>query len=238
MSSDLRLLLLMAAWLGFFHTVIGPDHYLPFVMISWARKWSAAKTAVITFLCGVGHIGSSVVLGLIGVSVGVAVNKLKPAESFRGNLAAWMLIVFGLAYFLWGLRRAWLNRPHEHSHIDAGAGEHGHSHDHLGEHTHVHGGQAAASVAPWTLFVIFVFGPCEVLIPVLMYPAMNESGVGAVVLVSLVFGAATIGTMVVLVLLGRAGVRFLPVAGLQRYVHAIAGATILLCGAAIEFLGL
>jgi nickel/cobalt exporter len=234
----LHVLLITAAWLGFFHTLIGPDHYLPFVMISWARGWSALKTAVITFLCGLGHIGSSVVLGLVGVTIGVTSKRLEFFESFRGNLAAWMLMGFGAAYLLWGLWRAWRNKPHAHRHIHVGEGEHTHEHSHLGGHTHVHGRQGAVSIAPWTLFVIFVFGPCEVLIPMLMYPAMEGSGIWAVVLVSVVFGATTIGTMLALVLLGRAGVSFLPVAKLQRYTHAIAGATILLCGLVIEFMGL
>ncbi len=43
---------------------------------------------MITLLCGLGHIGSSVVLGLIGVALGLAVNKLEIVESVRGNLAA------------------------------------------------------------------------------------------------------------------------------------------------------
>jgi hypothetical protein len=33
-------------------------------------------------------------------------------------------------------------------------------------------------------------------------------------------------------------VNFIPLAGAQRFSHAIAGATILLCGLAIQFLGL
>jgi len=65
--------MLTAASIGFFHTLLGPDHYLPFVMMSWARKWSAAKTLLITFVCAVGHIASSVVLGFVGVGFGTAV---------------------------------------------------------------------------------------------------------------------------------------------------------------------
>lgn len=115
MTTEIKALIIMAASIGFFHTLLGPDHYLPFVMLSWARKWSGLKTAVITLLCGLGHIGSSVVLGLIGVSVGIAVNKLEFVEGFRGNVAAWLLIAFGLAYLAWGLRRAYRSQPHEHA---------------------------------------------------------------------------------------------------------------------------
>ncbi len=237
MTAQLSALVITAASIGFFHTILGPDHYLPFVMMSWARKWSTAKTILITLLCGLGHIGSSVVLGLIGVSLGLAVRKLEFVESFRGNLAAWLFIAFGLVYLIWGLRRAYRKQPHAHSHDHASEAMHSHAHSHFEGHTHVHNGKAAVSVAPWTLFIIFVFGPCEPLIPILMYPAAQNSIFG-LVMVTGVFGGVTIATMLVTVLLSRAGVSFLPLAGVERFSHAIAGATICLCGLAIVFLGL
>ncbi len=238
MTAELNALVITAASIGFLHTILGPDHYLPFVMMSWARKWSGLKTALITVLCGLGHIGSSIVLGLIGVSVGIAVNKLEFVEGFRGNLAAWLLIAFGLVYLVWGLRRAYRNRPHVHSHTHASEAEHTHHHDHHREHIHIHNDLTRASVAPWALFVIFVFGPCEALIPFLMYPALRGNGLGGVALVTFVFGAVTLVTMLTVVLFARAGVNFLPLAKVERFSHAIAGATILVCGLAIQFLGL
>ena len=87
------------------------------------------------------------------------------------------------------------------------------------------------------LFIIFVFGPCEPLIPILMYPAAKNSIFG-LVLVTLVFGTVTIATMIGTVLLAMAGITFLPSTQLHRYAHPIGGATILLCGLAIQFLGL
>ena len=117
MDAEISALALTAAFLGFFHTIIGPGHYLPFVMMSWARKWSWVKTTVITVLCGFGHIASSVVLGLIGVWLGLVLKNLTAVESIRGSIAAWLLIGFGLVYFVWGLRRAYRNRPHEHRHF-------------------------------------------------------------------------------------------------------------------------
>lgn len=234
---DLGALLLLAAWLGFLHTLLGPDHYLPFIMMSWAGKWSSVKTAVITVLCGLGHIASSVVIGMVGVFFGLVVSKIEFVESFRGDVAAWLLIGFGLAYMGWGLRRAYHRHAHAHRHFQIRQAEHSHSHSHLGDHAHVHESEAAASVTPWALFLIFVFGPCEILIPVLMYPAAENGWLG-VLLVTCVFGTATIGTMLGVVFLSRAGVSFLPLARIERFTHAIAGATICLCGVAIRFLGL
>jgi nickel/cobalt exporter len=239
MTQELKTLMIAAASVGFLHTLLGPDHYLPFIMMSWARRWSTPRTAVITLLCAFGHIGSSVVLGLVGVALGLAVESLTGAESVRGRIAAWLFIAFGLVYLIWGIRRAYRSRPHQHAHmhLDDETHSHTHTHSHFGEHAHVHDVASIKSLTPWILFTIFVFGPCEPLIPFLMYPAANASLFGMVA-VTAVFGMATTGTMLTTVFLGRAGVNFLPLQHVQRYSHAVAGATILLCGLAIEFLGL
>ena len=52
---ETNILLLTAASIGFVHTIIGPDHFLPFIMISKARSWSFQKTIFITLLCGMGQ---------------------------------------------------------------------------------------------------------------------------------------------------------------------------------------
>jgi nickel/cobalt exporter len=230
-------LMITAASVGFIHTLLGPDHYLPFVMISWARKWSGFRTMIITFLCGIGHVGSSVVIGLVGVALGIAVGKLEFLESVRGSVAAWLFIGFGLAYLVWGLRQAYRNKPHKHLHFHTTGVEHDHDHDHHSQHVHIHGQTGEINITPWVLFIIFVFGPCEPLIPLLMYPAAKNS-ISVLLLITAVFAATTITTMLVVVTLARRGVKLVQLGPMQRYSHAIAGATILLCGLAIQFLGL
>ncbi len=236
MSQEIQILAITAASIGFVHTLIGPDHYVPFIMMAWARKWSLLKTTVITFLCGIGHVASSVVLGLVGVALGIAVGKLEMFESFRGNIAAWLLIAFGLVYFVWGLRRAYLNKPHTHKHLHS-RDEHIHEHTHNGEHIHVHDQPAEVNITPWVLFTLFVFGPCEPLIPLIMYPAAKHSMPGMII-VTLVFGVVTISTMLAVTLLAVSGIQFTKLNRLERYTHAMAGATILICGLAIQFAGL
>ena len=236
MSNQITLLAVSAASIGFLHTLFGPDHYLPFVMMGRARNWSSARTFWITLVCGIGHVGGSIVLGTIGIALGIGITRLEIFESVRGNLAAWVLIAFGLVYFAWGLRQAIRNKPHEHHHLHLGGVKHSHSHVHTDDHAHVHD-QQAKSITPWVLFTIFVLGPCEPLIPLLMYPAA-ETSLGGIVLVAAVFSVATIGTMLAVVMLASHGISFLPMAKLERYTHAIAGATIFACGAAIQFLGL
>jgi sulfite exporter TauE/SafE len=237
MSQEMIILLSTAAFLGFFHTLLGPDHYLPFIVMGKARKWSMAKTTWITVLCGMGHVASSVLLGFIGIALGMAVTKLVVVESFRGNLAAWALIAFGLVYFVWGMRRAWKNKPHQHSHFHNEGHTHIHAHVHTEEHAHVHEMENKGNITPWVLFTIFVLGPCEPLIPIIMYPAAKEN-VGGLLLVTLIFGAVTILTMVGIVIASTWGINRLPLRKVERFTHALAGGSICLCGLAIQFLGL
>jgi sulfite exporter TauE/SafE len=237
MSTEINALILTAVSIGFFHTLFGPDHYVPFVAISWARKWSAFKTAVITFLCGIGHILSGAILGLIGVAFGIIVGKLQIIEYFRGNIAAWLLIAFGFVYFVWGLRTAYKNKPHTHSHIHFDHDIHTHEHSHHDQHSHIHLDETKVNITPWVLFAIFVFGPCEPLIPIVMYPAAKHDLTGMWI-VTACFGFTCIFTMLVLVLAARSGINLVKLNAMQRFSHSIAGATILLCGLAIVFLGL
>jgi ABC-type nickel/cobalt efflux system permease component RcnA len=237
MNPDTTLLVVTAASVGFLHTVLGPDHYLPFVAMSRAGSWSRTRTLVVTALCGVGHVAGSVVLGLVGIAFGLSLTRLEGLEAVRGSLAAWGLILFGLAYTVWGVRKALRGHRHTHLHAHPDGTVHLHEHTHAGEHAHPHPGRSDARMTPWVLFVIFLFGPCEALIPLLMFPAAMQS-VGALLLVTLTFGTVTVATMLGLVLVGSEGIRWLPLRRLEPYAHAVAGVVVLLCGVAIQFLGL
>ena len=237
MSSEIWIIAGTAATLGLVHTVLGPDHYLPFIVIGRARKWTLRKPLLISFFCGLGHVLSSVVLGFIGIALGIAVTRLEGAESFRGGIAAWLLIGFGFAYFIWGVHRAIRNKPHKHLHLHGDGEEHEHSHSHEAEHVHVHTKKKEASLTPWILFTIFVFGPCEPLIPLVMYPAVKHN-IPGVVLVASVFGLTTIFTMLTIIAASSWGVSFIRFGKLERYVHALAGAMIFISGLSVQFLGL
>ncbi len=236
MKNELAILMITAASIGFLHTLFGPDHYVPFIVMAKARKWSLVKTSWITLLCGLGHIFSSVLIGLVGIALGITVSKLNVIESFRGGLAAWMFTAFGLVYFIWGIPRAFKNRPHTHWHAHGDKTEHLHTHKHDNDHLHIHN-EDGKNITPWILFTIFLFGPCEPLIPLLMYPAAKSSYWG-LLLVTGVFGSVTIITMLSIVIISSWGINFLPIRKLERFTHALAGGAILLCGMAIIFLGL
>ena len=158
-------------------------------------------------------------------------------ESFRGNLAGWALISFGLIYLVWGIRKAYKNKPHKHIHVHSDGKLHNHLHQHKMEHAHVHDSKEDTNITPWVLFVIFVLGPCEALIPLLMYPAATSS-IEGMLLVTSVFGIVTVLTMVGLVLVLTYGVKRIPLGKFEKYSHAVAGGIILLSGISINLLGL
>jgi len=118
-ETSLAALLWTALSLGFVHTLLGPDHYLPFVALARAGQWSLRKTLLVTVLCGIGHVLSSVVLGLVGVGAGLALSSLESVEDSRAELAVWALIGFGVLYGGWGLWRAMREKPHAHPHVHA-----------------------------------------------------------------------------------------------------------------------
>ena len=212
MTEALPILAGTAALIGLGHTLCGPDHYLPFIVMSKARKWSLRKTLWITFLCGVGHVLGSIALGLIGAAFGIALNSLEVLETWRGNFAAQALIIFGFTYTVWGIHRAIRNKPHTHAH-------------------------QTNNLTPWVLFTIFVLGPCEPLIPLIMYPAAEHSITG-MLLVAGIFACTTLATMLSVVLFSFLGIRSIPLGKMERFSHALAGATVCASGLAIQFLGL
>ena len=241
MTSELMMLLWAAASIAFIHTILGPDHYLPFVAIGKARGWSLPRTAVTTALCGVGHSVGSIILGVIGVYAGHALSDLQIIEGFRGDVAAWGLIVFGLIYMVWGLQKSRHHKTHSHMHGHADGIFHSHNHNHAAAHAHVHEAGAEKKIfgifTPWALFIIFVLGPCEPLIPLMMVPAAQGAWFGMAMTVG-IFMLVTIATMTTIVVAASLGLKTVSFAGLEKYTHAFAGGTLSLCGLGIITLGL
>lgn len=267
------MLFLTAIGIGFLHTLFGPDHYVPFIVIGRARRWGLGRTSLLTFVCGLGHVLSSVVIGLVGIAAGVALQRVQGWEAARGEWAGWALFVLGLGYLAWGVWRGVRGHRHGHAHLhpDGTVHAHGHAHAHEGHpsiHAHAHDGRhvhadgtthadhaaadhggagggapaAAAprswkSLTPWLLFLIFVLGPCEPLIPLFFASALAGAW-HEVALVVLGYGLATLAAMHALVAAFWFGLRKVDLGPLERWTHAAAGAVIALAGAAMVFLGL
>ena len=234
-DSGMSLSLLAAAFgVGLVHTLLGPDHYLPFIMLAKARGWSRMRTVLVTAACGVGHIASSIVLGGLGIAFGLAIAQVESVETGRGPLAAWVLVAFGAAYALWGLRHALRKRKGIEAHVH---GDEVHIHSHgLNPHGHEHK-KVGANTTFWALFIIFVLGPCEPLIPLFALPA-SQGRWGVAALTALVFGIATLVSMIGAVMAGYEGLKLVKLGPLERWSHVFAGCVIAAAGLSILYLGL
>lgn len=210
------LLLGTAASLAIIHTLLGIDHSLPFVALGRARGWALRRTLLVTALCGGGHVASSVVIGAVGVGLGIATDALLWLESARGELAAALLIGFGLAYAAWAAWRSFRGR----------------------RGTSLCGGAVGADRAtPWALFIVFVLGPCEPLIPLMVVPGMARDWLAVAAVVG-VFGLLTVGAMLLAVAAAWRGVALVGAGSVGRHADVAAGLVVAASGAAVLFLGL
>jgi nickel/cobalt transporter (NicO) family protein len=201
-----------AVSIGSIHT-LAPDHWVPFAALARAQRWPARRTALITAACGLGHVTGSVALGLFSVFLGVELLERfgRHVESVSGLL----LIGFGVAYAVWGLRRG--------TYIH----KHGHGHDHSDGPRHL---------TPWTLFLLFTADPCVAVIPLIF--AAAPLGWGTTLAVIAAYEVATIGTMVALVLPTRAAATAARGAWVDRHGDALAGCVVALVGLAVLGLGI
>lgn len=233
MEPELNTLLVAAISISILHTLTGPDHYIPFIAIGKAKNWTLTKTIFWTLLCGTAHVLSSVVLALGGVALGFSISKITWLEGLRGGLAAWALFIFGLTLLIFGLYRAYKDRTHKHFDIYE-SGE-----VYVYQHNHSQGPVMPTErkkVTPWVLFIIFLLGPCEPMIPLLTYPAIINSTYG-IILITVVFLFFTLLMMVIMVVMGYYGINIIRTKFLEKYMSAIAGGTIAVCGAGMIFLG-
>jgi len=213
MHGSLWVLLLSTASVAFFHA-LAPDHWMPFAAIGKAQKWSKLRLLWVTFISGLGHVGISVVFSIIGILLGFSLSKLKSIEGHRGEIVLWLLIGFGIAYMIWGLKKA---KDHHHSHIDEEK-------------------LKAKTVAVWTMFAIIILGPCEPLVP-LVFLGYNYGFMG-VIAVSVIFSVITIIMMLLQSFLAFKGIQWIKNDLAERYAHAFAGLVIALTGALVMVLGI
>lgn len=214
----MELLIFSSLSIGILHAM-APDHWLPFVMIGRAQQWSAWKITKVVSLAGLGHVGSSVIIAIVGLMLGAMLEHVNGWEEMRGNIASLLLIVFGAGYAAWGVKN--YGR---------------HTHEHAEHHEHPHGGNTSAVVSYWTLFALIIFGPCEPLIPLLF--ASVPFGWLAITAVFTVFGVVTVGMMLLQVHLAMLGLSFMRSHFFEDASHVIAGVVIVLTGIAIRVLGI
>lgn len=218
-----------AAGTALLHTLI-PDHWLPFVLVGRARRWSLATVALVSGLAAAIHAALSILLGVVALRLGIA--AVEAIGETLERAGSWLLLAFGASYAVWG----WLKGGHFHPggelvhKLDSAcSGAEGPDHpQHL--HYHADGGliEARGGFSAWGLAVIVGLNPCVLVLPIFF--AGFDLGPAALGLVALAYALPAAALMVGLSVLGvRVGFgRRLP--GVARYAESLSGLLIALLG--------
>jgi len=126
MNSEALFLVAAVAGVGVLHTIV-PDHWVPITLIARQRGWSRGETALVAFKAGIGHVLSTLAIGLVVWIGGVAFATR--FGSIVDTAASLALVAFGGWIAISALREM------------RGSGGHGHRHD----VSHLGGGVAGAA---------------------------------------------------------------------------------------------
>lgn len=232
METELSILLVTAVSVSVLHTIAGPDHYIPFIAIGKAKGWKLPKIVMWTAICGSAHVMASVLLALGGAAIGFSLGKIEVLNEVRGGLASWAIFIFGILYLLYGLYGVYKKKRHKHFDVYDDGSVYVFEHDHK-QMTYP---SNRRKVTPRILFLIFLLGPCEVLFPLLTYPAVEQSSYNMFLLIG-IFLFTTVSTMILVVSLMYYGFNLIKTEWLEKYVVPISGLSIATCGIGMIFLG-
>lgn len=193
---------------AFLHAAL-PTHWLPFVLVGRAQRWSMTRTLLAVVVAGLAHILTTAVLGGLIVAAGLALDQW--IKGVLPHLSAVLLFLFGGFY----LTRATLRRPVAASGPALTEAEPAVS-------------DRAALVG---LVAMLAISPGEVLLPI--YLSASSEGVAALGLLSLVFAAGTVLGMAVFTGLARAGASILRLERWARYEGAVLGLALIALGAMV-----
>jgi len=202
---------------GVLHTMV-PDHWLPIVLMARQRKWSTRETALAALQAGTGHVVSTLLIAVLFWGAGAAI-----ATRFSGwveTATSLALVGFGL----WVAVGAWREMVHEHGH------EHGHHHHHGHNHGHSHDTKTGSRM---TLLLILGSSPMIEGIPAFF--AAGQYGLGLLIIMALVFAAATIVTYVVLSVYSAKGLEQVRFGRFERYGEIVSGLLIAVVGVVFWF---
>ncbi|MDZ4716696.1 MAG: hypothetical protein SH819_14615 [Cytophagales bacterium] len=192
--------------LSFLHAVI-PNHWLPILAIGRKERWSLAETTRVTFLAGLSHAASTVLLGII---LGVIGSGLSSAvESFSAYIAPSLLVALGLYYI------------YQHSR---------HHHFHL----HGHPEQVPSKRIIFSLASAMFFSPCFEIEPYFL--VAGAQGIWFVLFLAVLYTAVTVTGMVVWVRMTYRGLLKLNWHAIEHNAGIITGITLILTGVLSYFL--
>lgn len=190
---------------AFLHAAM-PTHWLPFVLVGRAQRWSLMRVMTVAVTAGLAHIASTALVGSLIVAAGLALNAW--IGGLLPHLSAALLFIFGAFY----LARASLQKP-----ITA-----------TGPEADVPEPAVSDRAAFWGLVLMMAVTPGEVLLPI--YLSSATEGVTALGLLTLSFAAGTVLGMTLLSALASAGYSILRLERWARYEGAILGISLIVIG--------
>jgi hypothetical protein len=190
---------------AFLHAAL-PTHWLPFVLVGRAQRWSLPRLLGAVTAAGLTHIATTAVLGGLIVVAGLALDQW--ISGVLPYLSAVLLFLFGAFY----LARATLRRPQ----LVGGPQME------LAEPTVSH------AAAFWGLVAMMAISPGEVLLPI--YLSQAAEGPLVLAALTLAFAAGTVAGMALFTLLARAGWSVLRLERWARYEGAVLGLALISIG--------
>lgn len=245
-----RLLILAVLVVGVLHTLV-PDHWVPITLIARQRGWSTTQTARAAALAGLGHTLSTLLIAAVLWGAGVAF-----AARFGRDvnvLASMALIGFGARVAIGALQEVRAESHHSEGAVDQLSHAHIHSHEEGPVHVHWHSHDRddwhaveadLASVPPQhehehptsgRTALLLVLGSSPMVEGIPAFFAAARFGVGLIIVMSIVFALATIGTYVLVCVASAKGLQRTHLGPLERYGEVISGSFIAVLGVVFLF---
>jgi len=195
---------------GVFHTLV-PDHWAPIVVIARQRKWSPARTGRAAALAGIGHVTSTLALGLVVWIAGAT------AAARYGHIVSVTSAIALIAFGLWIAYGGWKEARTLGQHLD-----HPHDDEHpVGE---VHDSASSRTA------LLLILGSSPMIEGIPAFLAASTDGVLVLTTMAVVFAAATITTYVATCVAGVVSLRKVSIGPLERYGELLSGALVAAVG--------
>ncbi|HYC97645.1 hypothetical protein [Brevundimonas sp.] len=190
---------------AFLHAAL-PTHWLPFVLVGRAQRWSLGRMLAAVTAAGLGHIAATALVGSLIVIAGLALDQW--IAGLLPYLSAILLFVFGAFYLV----RAAIRGPQTAGGPQLDLPEPAVSH----------------AAAFWGLVAMMAISPGEVLLP--FYLSQAQEGLAVLAALTLVFAVGTVLGMALFTLLARAGWSVLRLERWARYEGAVLGLALIVIG--------
>lgn len=199
-SADLLPILFGGLLLSILHALI-PNHWLPLLAIGKKEQWSLTQTTRVTFLSGLAHALSTVLLGVAVSMVGGELNE--KVQYFSAWVAPGILIALGIFY---------IYQHHRHRHF----------------HLHAKVSPFTKGKIVFSLVIAMFFSPC---LEIEAYFLISGTyGWVAVLLLATLYTVVTVTGMVVWVRIAYQGLVKMNWHHLEHHAGIITGITLLITG--------